>query len=169
LSKRVANRGVDEVLFPSGQVSNNVHDGLERVLLFLRVQVRGVIGGERGGELLQFRDGDLPFDEGASLFEGGGDKHGDGSVEEGNTAADFAGERVEVVSGSTTFSAGVRPVLASGETRDRVPQAESRDALEFRIVEVEGSMLGGRTVESTVADAPCGEETGLLLRGHVVP
>jgi len=40
-------------------VRDNVHDGVQGVLDFLRVEVRGIILGEYGAKLLELGDGNL--------------------------------------------------------------------------------------------------------------
>ena len=77
------------------------------MLGFLWVQIRGVVIGKLCRELLKLRDGNLTLDEGTSVFEGGGEEHGDRGVEKGNTPSDFAGERVEVRGGGTAFPTGM--------------------------------------------------------------
>jgi hypothetical protein len=44
LGQRIANRCIKQKLLPSGQICNNIHDGVCEVSLFLRINVLRVVG-----------------------------------------------------------------------------------------------------------------------------
>jgi hypothetical protein len=70
--------------------------------------------------------------------------------------------------GSTLLTV-VGAVFAGGKARDRMSKTEGGNTLELRVVEVEGDVFGGRTVNGAVTRAARGEEAGLLFRSHVEP
>ena len=65
------------------------------------------------------------------LFEGSGEEHGDGSVEEGNAPTNFAGEGVEVKGGCTAFPASMNATFAWPQSGDWVAKTKSSGTLEF--------------------------------------
>ena len=114
---------------------------------------------------MEFGNGYLSFDKGTGVFEGRGDEHGDGSVEEGDTTANFAGQRVEIRGRGTAFSACVGTVFAGAEAGERMAKAQCCDALELWAREVQGLVFGGRAVDGAIPSAICGEEASLLIFG----
>ena len=111
-SQRVPDRSVQKKLLTCGEMSDNIHYGVNGVEGFLRVCVAFIVCGELCGELLELGYGDLALDEGTRVLERSGEKHGDGSVEKGNATPNFAREWVKVVCRSSADFARPGFVLA---------------------------------------------------------
>jgi len=112
-------------------MGNDVHNRVKGVFGFLRVKIRGVVVGQFGSELLEFRNGDLAFDQGTRVLESSGKEHSYCCVKKRDPPADFAGQGMEVRWSGTALPAGVGSVFAGAKAWDRVTQSEGGNTLEL--------------------------------------